>query len=1441
MRYFSRASRGALSFLLLFVALVAGGPSAAAQESEPVVETDPALPTVTRPVTIYFNADQGNKGLQGYDGAVYAHTGVYTSESPTTWKCVKTEWPNNRPDIRMTEVAAERYKLEISDIRAYYNDNNTGCMLGPNEEILSMNFVFRNDDGTLEGKTASGGDIIVELADSDPGVNANIETPAVSAINPVVVDTDTTISVLAIADTIQTDLQSFKLFVDGTEAVRTTNDTIQYSLSLTQAGRKDVRIEARGTDGSVAADSIYAVRTAPLTDAPVPAGLDDGINYTSSTSATLVLQAPRKSFVHVIGDFTNWEVQPSYQLNRERNTASTGQDSTRWWIELNNLTPGKEYRFQYLVDGDIRIPDPYSGKVLSTNDQFIDAQTYPNLIAYPTGKTQQLVSVLQTDQAAFNFSPFERPPQKDLVIYELLVRDFIANHNYQTLQDTLAYLDRMGINAIELMPVSEFDGNESWGYNPALYFATDKYYGPAKELKQFIEMAHQRGIAVILDVVYNQQTGQSPFVRLFNDGTYGPPTDDNPWVNRDARHPFNVFYDNNHESTFTKYWLDRANEYWLTEFNVDGFRFDLSKGFTQGPDADGYNDVGAWSSYDQERINTLQRMADKIWAVDDNAYIILEHFAATDEERALAEYRTDQGQAGMMLWNNMNDPYSEAAMGYDEGSDLSNTYYRNRGISVPNYITYMESHDEQWLMYRNLAFGNSSGSYDIQELPTALNRQKLVGAFFFTVPGPRMMWQFGELGYGYGDNGEQCLRPNDCPTVAPGRTAPKPIRWDYRDPQQSPNRVKLYKTWSALINLRNQHEVFTSTDTQVDLRVGAAVDGRRIGLQHPSMNAIVVGNFGVEPTDVTANFPTSGTWYDVFSGKAVSIEAEEQDAAIPMAPGEFHVYTSEPPAVTPEAGIVPYGVAAPAPEAPTGVEASSNLEAGAVELSWTASDAVDVVAHQVYRGRTATFDTTGALLATLGPNATTYTDDAVVSGPTYYYRVVALDNDGMQSASAAASALLYPASIPVSVTRSFGNGAAKDDYRLVALPGDVSRGLGDTFQGTAGDAWQAYWDNGNATDYLVKYTPSATFALRPGRGFWAISESAWTVDGDIPTVVPQQTAGSDVPVTTIPLHEGWNIISNPFDRDVAWSAVAAANGGSLQPIWRFNGSFQQAETFVSARSGTAFYFNNQSGLSSLTIPYAMQSAAAQRSKTASPELLRITATLDDARSSTVALGVAPNASNEVGAEDIIAPSTSFESFSLRAKAPGAGARQDRLARSVRARSQRGGHVFPLRLQTPNGGRITLTVEGGTAIGPAARLVNRTTGAVYNLSTKQRITLTATTDAVDLALLTGSAAFVERQQEKLVPQTVRLWANYPNPFHDQTTITYTLPTAGPVTVEVFDILGRRVHVLARGKQSAGLHRVQWNVNESRGPIASGLYIVRLTANGTTRTRKVTLVR
>jgi hypothetical protein len=183
----------------------------------------------------------------------------------------------------------------------------------------------------------------------------------------------------------------------------------------------------------------------------------------------------------------------------------------------------------------------------------------------------------------------------------------------------------------------------------------------------------------------------------------------------------------------------------------------------------------------------------------------------------------------------------------------------------------MESHDEERLMYKNLSYGNLSDSYNIRDLNTALERMELAGVFFFPVPGPKMIWQFGELGYDYNID-------YDC------RVCNKPIRWDYYD---SALRRRLSQVWSALIKLKLSEPAFGSEDFA--LYVSDA--GKRIEINHADMDVRIIGNFGVETLSVNPSFSTEGTWYSYFEGDSIQV-SNTQDS-ISLAPGEYRLYTSK--------------------------------------------------------------------------------------------------------------------------------------------------------------------------------------------------------------------------------------------------------------------------------------------------------------------------------------------------------------------------------------------------------------------------------------------------------------------------------------------------------------------------------------------------------------------
>jgi glycosidase len=844
--------------------------------------TQPQYPTETDQITITFDvtnsvAPAGKGSLKNYSGTIYAYTCVGINNG-TTWLHEKWTWGNtNNTQSQVTRLSeANHYQFVINNPRTFYG-------VTPSEKITSLKFVLKNSDGTRQTE-----DINIPLYSS--GITVVIKSPTVTsgfgdpARSPVFTSSGSTIPISVSTAQVGTVTQSIKLLINGNQATQSTTDSLKYNFIADNhpACKNDIMIIAEDNASHKDTSRFTIMRNPAIKDIPLPEGSHIGINYESDPAkVTLAFYAPRKSYVYVIGDFgtSDWKVDTSYFMNRY----AVNADSVIWWTTISNLESGKEYSYQFLVDGNLRIYDPYTEKILDgDNDQYIPASVYPGLKAYPGGKTSGLVSVLQTGQPEYHWTvpQFVKPTKEKLVIYELLIRDFVSTHWYKTIADTISYFKKLGVTAIELMPVIEFERNDSWGYNPSTYFAPDKYYGTKNDLKVFIDVCHQNGMAVIMDIVLNHAYGSNSMAQLYWDNLNNRPAADNPWFNVTPPTGSYVFggSDFNHESKDTKYFVDRVTDFWLTEYKFDGFRFDFTKGFTNTP--------GEGTAYDPARIAILKRIADKIWSVSPSAYVILEHFCAANEEKELADY-------GMMIWGNLNYNYNEASMGWISTSNFVNISYKQRGWTFPNLVGYMESHDEERLMYKNLTYGNyvgyGSGTYtptkdingkiiySIRELPTALNRIELAANLFLLVPGPKMIWQFGELGYDYSIN-YPSLTSSD-------RLTAKPVKWDYY--LYSGNRRKVYNTFASLNKLKSDYPAFQSSDYVLN----ASGPVKSLYINHPSMNVWVMGNFDITQQDYQAAFQSPGRWYEFYSGD--TLDVTDVIMKISLQPGEYRLYTTQ--------------------------------------------------------------------------------------------------------------------------------------------------------------------------------------------------------------------------------------------------------------------------------------------------------------------------------------------------------------------------------------------------------------------------------------------------------------------------------------------------------------------------------------------------------------------
>ena len=596
------------------------------------------------------------------------------------------------------------------------------------------------------------------------------------------------------------------------------------------------------------------VKDVTPTEKARPAGVSNGIYYgADGTSVTLCTYAASKTEsakrVFLLGDMTDWKLKAEYQLYK---------DGNYFWITLTGLTPGKEYRFQYAVeraDGVKKlISDLYSEKVLHPDDQYEPKKVDPDLLDYPTGKgANGYVTVIQPGKPKYEWSEatlnFKRPNKNNLVIYELWIYDYTEGRSLKGLMKRLDYIQNLGVNAIELMPICEFDGNYNWGYSPNHYFAPDRAYGSETMYKEFIDECHKRGIAVILDMVFNHATGLNPMNKLY---PYGSDLANNPWFNVNVPHSDNVYEDWNHGFAPAKEMFTRALKYWLTEYKVDGFRLDLSHGLC--------------SDQPNTSVANLKYYYDNgVKAVAPDAYMILEHWGGSmgTERPQLISY-------GMQCWNNTSNAYCQTAMGWlKDGDGLSDA-------SKDGYVSYCESHDEERMQYKCKKYGNG----DLQTNTAArLARVAENVAFNVLLNGSHMLWMWEEIGYDFSINSD-LDHPNDYNESYRCSKKPRP---EIRGYFTNANRVAAFTKCAQVITLRTQlmPSVFEGNPSSVSVNSGSKLRKIQWG-----SNVFAAANF-----DVTGNQAVtlpSGTWYDYLNG------ATKANGTYTLAPGELKVFTGTP-------------------------------------------------------------------------------------------------------------------------------------------------------------------------------------------------------------------------------------------------------------------------------------------------------------------------------------------------------------------------------------------------------------------------------------------------------------------------------------------------------------------------------------------------------------------
>ena len=799
-------------------------------------------------VTIIFNPNEGNKGMVGASKC-FAHTGLITSASSNDgdWKNVIDSWRGSSTKGQLTKDG-NKWKLVIPNMYEFYGVNKS-------TEIKKLAFVFHDGPGgSKEGKTAENTDIFVELAEAGLAVSISTAMPEISKKGD-----EVTLQCFA------TEAASLSLMLNGKEVLVQEGTELTYTHTFDAEG--DYIFSFTATKGDEVKN--ITAQTCVVSDpvkAARPVGIDMGIYYDDAdpTKVTLATYAASKTapaqHVFVVGDFNDWAISNAYQMK---------QDGNYFWLEIGGLTPQQEYAMQYVVvreDGVIKkISDLYSEKVLHKDDQWEPSKVNPDLMPYPA-KGDGYVTVIQTAKPKFQWSEatlnFKRPDKNNLVIYEAWIYDHTVERTIEGMTNRMYYYEDMGINAIELMPVQEFDGNLNWGYSPNHYFAFDKAYGTPEQLKIFIDECHKRGIAVILDMVFNHATGLNPMNKLY---PYGDELKHNPWFNVNAPHGDNVYEDWNHDFEPAHNMFIRVLQYWLTEYKVDGFRLDLSHGL-----------CGTQAGTSVRNIKDYYEKGVKAIAPD--AYMILEHWGNNCEND-----RKELIKEGMLCWDNTTQAYYQTAMGWlKDGDSFSNA---NRD----GYVSYCESHDEERAFFKAKEWGDGDLKTDDQE---RIGRVPVNMAFLTLLNGPQMFYHFAEFGFDYSkwQNANGQWGKDDSGAAPYGKTGVSNDNYK----MQAKARIEtwlgegawrtaaFHKVGQAIqLRTRLMPQVFEGNPTKVDIGSGKAVRTIQWG-----SDVFVAGNFSAT-TEKTVTIP-EGKWYNYYEQK------EQTETTVTLAPGALIILTGTP-------------------------------------------------------------------------------------------------------------------------------------------------------------------------------------------------------------------------------------------------------------------------------------------------------------------------------------------------------------------------------------------------------------------------------------------------------------------------------------------------------------------------------------------------------------------
>ncbi len=617
---------------------------------------------------------------------------------------------------------------------------------------------------------------------------------------------------------------SVTFWVDGSPMVTYLGPPYEWAVAEKDfpLGRHVLIVSAENVDGAgalrVGMAQAECWRVPPVRREPAPEGLRPGATVNADGTVTFALHAPGKHFVSVVGDFNGWD--PAADL------MNRSPDGT-WWLR-RPLEKGR-HLYQYGIEGKQFLADPYSRDVEWKDEK-----------GEETHRPEQAKTVLAVGEEPFAWTDgdFRRPPLDSLVIYELNIDDFCPGQGFTGVIARLDYIRDLGVTAIEPLPVNEFPGRWSWGYNPAFHFAPETAYGTPEEFKRLVNEAHRRGLAVVLDMVLNHMEWNSPLMQL-----YGLDYDASPYFH-DFKGENWGFPDLRQDSPAFKQYAADLLRFWIEEYHADGYRFDA----TRWVGWQGYNDWGAsWFAYAVKQADT-------------GAYRIAEHLP---EDPALHN-RTEM-QAG---WNSffrwrLRDMIRNARVDRADFEKLMDP--AQMGFSnACQRVAYIESHDEERFL-RELRDAHYSEA-------EALLRDQTALAITLTAPGVLMVYAGQEFG-----------------EATPKQLALNPLHWNHLEDDAFKG---LHRTFRTLARLRADNPALRSGDIvfQTNNVPENVVVYERRGA---GAAVLVAANFGKTPAAAPVEFSGEGKWVNALQPDIGAVNTPETRSMV-LLPGAAVVFSRNP-------------------------------------------------------------------------------------------------------------------------------------------------------------------------------------------------------------------------------------------------------------------------------------------------------------------------------------------------------------------------------------------------------------------------------------------------------------------------------------------------------------------------------------------------------------------